>query len=240
VTEETREKSDAHDLRSTSSVVVSMPQVAPADSPAIAAPAGQTGRAPRTPAPGNSNLMPRLRNAIIQWAPEAQYQLTRLGSVGIAGVGATAAAVVIGAIALLSLRTANESLSAQILRAQHRPAAAVTPEQGLTRAVAQLPTRSQMPAVLGQVLQQARAARVELAKGQYTYVAPSAGGFGRYELDFPVKAPYPGVRDFINRTLTHIPAAGLDKLSIERKVVGDTLVNADVRFFVFVRSEPEK
>jgi hypothetical protein len=60
---------------------------------------------------------------------------------------------------------------------------------------------------------------------------------GRYELEFPLKAEYPKVRDFINRTLNAVPSAGLDKLRIERKAVGDALVNADVRFVVFVRSE---
>ena len=224
-----------HEPEPTSSVVVSMPQTAAANAPAIAAPVEQPARELRPRAPQTSELIPRLQNALNRWVPLAQYQLTRLGPAGMAGVGASAAAVVIGLFALLSLRTANESLTAQILQARHRPEAAVTPEQGLIRAVAQLPTRAQIPAVLGQILQEAKAAGVQLDKGQYTYVASSAGGFGRYELDFPVKAPYPGVRDFINRTLTHIPAAGLDKLTIERKVVGDLQVNAEVRFVIFTR-----
>jgi hypothetical protein len=224
-----------HEPEPTSSVVVSMPQTAAANAPAIAAPVGQPARELRTRAPQTSELIPRLQSALNRWVPLAQYQLTRLGPAGMAGVGASAAAAVIGLFALLSLRTANESLTAQILRARHRPEAAVTPEQGLIRAVSQLPTRAQIPAVLGQILQEAKAAGVELDKGQYTYVASSTGGFGRYELDFPVKAQYPGVRDFINRTLTHIPAAGLDKLTIERKVVGDVQVNAEVRFVIFTR-----
>ena len=224
-----------HEPEPTSSVVVSMPQTAAANAPAIAAPVGRPARDLRTRAPQTSELIPRLQNAVNRWVPLAHYQLMRLGPTGITGVGASAAAAVIGVFALLSLHTANESLNAEILRARHRPEVTVTPEQGLIRAVAQLPTRAQMPAVLGQVLSQAKAAGVELAKGQYTYVASSTGGFGRYELDFPVKAQYPDVRDFINRTLTHIPAAGLDKLSIERKVVGDTQVNAEVRFVVFTR-----
>jgi|SRR5882724_6670844 len=191
----------------------------------------------RVRGPKTSGLVPRLQNAVNQWIPQAQYQLTRLGPAGLVGIGASGAAIALGVFALLSLRTANENLTTQILRAQHRPPVTVTPEQGLIQAVAQLPTRTQIPGVLGQVLQQAQAAGVELEKGQYAYVASSAGGFGRYELDFPVKAPYPAVRDFINRTLAHIPAAGLDKLSIERKVVGDTQVNADVRFVVFTRDK---
>jgi hypothetical protein len=224
-----------HEPEPTSSVVVSMPQTAAANAPAIAPPVGRPAHELQTRAPQTSELIPRLQNALNRWVPQAQYQLTRLGPAGMAGAGASAAAVVIGLFALLSLRTANESLTAQILQARHRPEAAVTPEQGLIRAVAQLPTRAQIPAVLGQILQEAKAAGVELNKGQYTYVASSGGGFGRYELDFPVKAQYPGVRDFINRTLTHIPAAGLDKLSIERKVVGDVQVNAEVRFVIFTR-----
>jgi hypothetical protein len=209
--------------------------VAPKDPPRVTASTGQPTRTLRTPAPKGSDLTARLQSAVNLWVPQAQYQLTRLGPAGVVGATATAAALVIAAVALLSLHTANVNLSSQILLAQHRPEPAVTPEQGLTRLVTQLPTRSQMPAVLGQVLQQAKAAGVGLAKGQYTYVAPSANGIGRYELDFPVKAQYPGVRDFINRTLTNIPAAGLDKLSIERKVVADTEVTADVRFVIFIR-----
>jgi hypothetical protein len=235
MTDEIQESSDAHEPQPTSSVVVSMPQVATANSSAASVAAARPPRQVRTSSPKTSAPTPRLQNAVNRWVPLAQYQLTRLGPAGIAGVGASAAAAVIVIFALLSLRTANESLNAQILQARHRPAVAVTPEQGLIRAVAQLPTRAQIPAVLGQVLQQATAAGIELEKGQYTYVSSPAGGFGRYELDFPVKAQYPDVRDFINRTLTHIPAAGLDKLTIERKVVADTQVNAEVRFVIFTR-----
>jgi hypothetical protein len=224
-----------HEPEPTSSVVVSMPQIAAAPIPASAAPVEQPARQLRVRGPKPTGLVPRLQNAVQRWVPQAQYQLTRLGPAAVAGVGASAAAAVIAVFALVSLRPATESLNAQILRARHRPEKVVTPEQGLIQAVAQLPTRAQIPVVLGQVLTQAKAAGVELEKGQYTYVASATAGFARYELEFPLKAQYPNVRDFIDRTLTHIPAAGLDKLSMERKVVGDTQVNADVRFVIFTR-----
>src|SRR5258708_33490794 len=99
----------------TSSVVVSMPQVAPADSSAIAV--TPSARDIRKPGPKTPELIPRLQNAVNKWVPLAQYQLTRLGPAGMAGVGASAAAAVIGGFALLSLRTANENLHAEILRA---------------------------------------------------------------------------------------------------------------------------
>src|SRR5262249_13236897 len=120
-------------------------------------------------------------------------------------------------------------------QAQHPHTASITPEQGLTRVVAELPTRAQMPAVLGQLLQQAQEAGIDLNKGQYSYSPATKGEVGRFELDFPVTAQYPAVRDFINRILTRTPAAGLQKLTIQRKVIGDPQVNADVRFVVFIR-----
>jgi hypothetical protein len=195
----------------------------------------EVASAPTAVVPKGSTALRQLHKAATGLVPHAQYQLSRLGPAGVTGAAATLAAVILGSVALLSLRAANQDLNAEISRAQHRPRATVTPEQGLIKVVAQLPTRAAMPAILSQVLQQADAAGVELAKGQYTYNVASASGVARYELDFPVKAQYRGVRDFINRTLTNIPSAGLYKLSIERKAIGDTQVNADVRFVIFIR-----
>jgi hypothetical protein len=181
-------------------------------------------------------LVERLRTAGTEVVPYTYYQIRRIGSAGVVGAAATLAAIAIGLTALIGIRGATESLTAEIARAAHPSAAA--PSDGLGRVVAQLPTRAQMPAVVGLVLEQARAANVALPIGHYAYSPPKSGGVGRYEMEFPVKADYPSVRNFINRTLTAVPSAGLDKLRIERKVVGDTVVSADIRFVVFVRSEP--
>ena len=165
----------------------------------------------------------------------ARYQMSRVGPAGVAGGAAAVIAAIIAAFTLVSLRTDNNELASRIARMQHRTNAPITPEAGLTRVVAQLPTRGQIPAVLGQMLQQAQAAGIELGKGQYSYTPAAKGNIGRYEVDFPLSAQYPAVRDFIDRILTTIPAAGLHKLTIQRKTIGDTQVNADVRFVVFVR-----
>lgn len=185
------------------------------------------------------DLITRLRGTVVGIVPHAQYQLTRLGALGTTGLVAILAAVVIGLGALVPGQNAIRALDADIARAkQHHPPSEVTPEEGVGRLVSALPTRGQIPAVIGLVLQQAQQAGVPLDVGHYDFVpAKSAGGVGRYELEFPVHASYPQVRDFINRTLTAIPAAGLDKLRIERKTVADQTVNADVRFVVFVRGE---
>ena len=184
------------------------------------------------------DLITRLRGTVAGIVPHAQYQLTRLGALGMTGLAAIIAAVVIGLGALIPGQNAIRALDADIARAKRQhPPSEVTPEEGVGRVVAALPTRGQIPAVIGLVLQQAQQAGVPLDVGHYAFVPAKSGGVGRYELEFPVHASYPQVRDFINRTLTAIPAAGLDKLRIERKTVADQVVNADVRFVVFVRGE---
>lgn len=180
----------------------------------------------------------RFRDAIVRAIPLGLYHLVRVGPAGIAGVTATVAALVIAATALVASRNAADALAAKVASAQHHSNLTSNPEEGVRKVVSSLPTRDQIPAVMGVMLQQAQQSGIALDTGHYSYSPPKGGGVGRYEIEFPVKAEYPNVRDFINRTLTAVPSAGLDKLRIERKLVGDSVVSADVRFVVFVRSEP--
>jgi hypothetical protein len=217
----------------TPSMSLSTLQELPTPAP-VAAPT--PAKAPSAPA-ARVGVLTRLHGTAVGFIPHAQYQLTRLGALGLTGAAALLAAVVIGLGALIPGQNAIRVLDADIARAKQHPSPEITPEEGLGRLVAALPTRSQIPGVISVVLQQAQQAGVPLDVGHYAFIPAKAGSVGRYELEFPVRASYPQVRDFINRTLTAVPAAGLDKLRIERKTVADQAVNADVRFVVFVRGE---
>jgi hypothetical protein len=195
--------------------------------------APQAALAPTAPAAGRTLQLARSAALALQ---HLQYRLARVGAAGLAGAGGLiAAALVLAAIVLPQLSSISR-LDAQIATVQHG-GAAPRPLQGIARLVSSLPTRQQVPLIVGQVLEQAQKAGVSLDTGRYSYSSPKAGQLGRYELEFPVKAAYPNIRDFIDRTLIAVPAAGLDKLRVERKAVGDTVVNAEVRFVVFVRGE---
>jgi hypothetical protein len=182
------------------------------------------------------HALARARRALVRIGPQLQYQIIRIGPAGQVGLAALFAAALVAASVLLPARNAIETLNADIAQAQ-RPHATGTVEQAAPRFVASLPTRQQIPTVIGQLFQQAQQAGVPLDTGHYAFSAAKAGGLGRYDLEFPVKAGYPNVRDFIDRTLTTIPAAGLAGLHLERKAVGDMVVNADIRFVIFVRGE---
>jgi hypothetical protein len=211
---------------------------------AVLTPVAALAPAPAAALPSDPNTAPpkalalRLQRLTTHTLPIAWYRIARIGPAGLVGGAAALAAILITALAVVGGRNATDALSAQIAHQAH-PGPAVTGDAGVGKVVDALPRRQEMPAVVGLVLEQAHAANVTLDNGHYTYSVPKGGNaVGRYELEFPVKAPYPNVRDFINRTLSAVPAAGLDKLRIERKVVGDPVVSADIRFVVFVRAEP--
>jgi hypothetical protein len=205
--------------------------------PIAALPAGESAKL--TPA-ANRSLSRELRQVAVRTIPLALYKIGRVGPAGVAGLLATTAAVVIGLVGVASIHDAAGSLATQISRLRQHPNLAPRIEDGLGKVITTLPTRDQMPVVIDEVLKQAGLAGVALDTGHYAYSPPKTGSVGRYEIEFPVKAEYPNIRDFINRTLTAVSSAGLDKLRIERKAVADPLVNADVGFVIFVRSEPVK
>lgn len=178
--------------------------------------------------------------SVARVASTAVYHLMRLGPAGLAGIVASGLAVILALVAVLDIQHNSADLAARIAAARHHPPAVVRPETELENLVTTLPGRDQMPEVVGRVLKQATLAGVSLSNGHYTYSPPAGTQVARYELEFPIKAQYPSIRDFINRTLTEVPAAALDKLSIQRKVVGDSTVTANVQFVVFVRSEAGK
>jgi hypothetical protein len=185
--------------------------------------------------PGRTPALTRVQGAASHLVPYVQYQVARLGLAGQVGLAALTAAVVIAVGTLLPAQDALQTLGAELTRARHAPAVTST-DQAVPRLIASLPTRAQMPLVIGQFAAEAKAAGVSLETGRYVYTAPKGGSIARYDLEFPVKASYPDIRTFIDHALTAVPAAALGKLRVERKAVGDAVVNADIDFVVFVRS----
>ena len=208
---------------------VTLPVAAAVAPPASSHPPALAGRS-------GVALLGSLREAAGQVIPQLQYQISRLGIAGQAGLGAFAAAAALAIAAIIPAHHALQSLQQQIINAQH-PLSAPGVDAAVPRLVESLPTRGQIPAVIGEIYNQAQTAGVPLTKGHYTYVPAKTGTVGRYELEFPVAAAYPAIRTFIDGTLTAVPAASLGKLRIERKAVGDQVVNADIGFTVFVRGE---
>jgi hypothetical protein len=199
---------------------------------AAAAPEGRAAAAPQV----RAAALERVRSAAGQLVPRLQYWIAQLGPGGQTGLAALTASVAVAFGALIPAYHTIQTLSADLARAQH-PTASANLEQAAPHLVATLPTRAQIPAVVGQVFAAASAAGVPLDAGRYAFTPAKSGAIARYDLEFPVKAaPYPQIRAFINGTLAAVPAASLEKLHIERKAIGDQMVSADIGFVVWVRS----
>lgn len=174
------------------------------------------------------------RAALTRGMQQLRYQLMRTGVMGSSGIAALVLALAAVLTVWLPAHRAELALRAELMQASsasgggHVPGSAEHP-------LAALPSRAQVPAVVAQILAQADQAGVTLEQGHYSYRPPQNGAPARYSLDFPVKADYSKVRDFIDRTLTAVPAAAVDKLHIERKSVGDPLIHADIDFALYLR-----
>jgi hypothetical protein len=200
-----------------------------------------TGKMIRTPLPAASASAPRMalqlrtERMLLRALPHVRYQLMRVGPAGLTGISVLVAAAVAAIVLLLPAQQSVLALRAELTKAGHPLPAAVQPERSPQQFAAALPTRAQIPALMGVVLVQATDAGIVLEQGKYTFSPATSSRLARYSFEFPVKADYANIRNFIDKSLAAIPALGLDKLHVERKNVGDTLVSADVGFVIYLR-----
>ena len=168
---------------------------------------------------------------------ETVYQVRRLGTPAIAGIAAVVMAATVFIANNLPQGAAVAALKGQLV--QLAPAA-----KGASMAVpgsavlASLPPRGDAPDVVAKILEEARAAGVELPRGQYEYVPARDGVAARYSMTFPVRTSYSKLREFMDRTLVALPAVAVEGLRIERKNVGDDSVDAELKLAAYVQGEP--
>jgi hypothetical protein len=187
------------------------------------------------PATSGVALQKRAERMLVRALPQARYQLMRVGPAGLTGIAVLLAAAITAVVLLLPAHQSVLALRNELTKAGHVMPSAARPDQTPQQFAATLPTREQIPALLGVVLAQATDAGIVLEQGRYTFSPATSNRLARYTFEFPVKADYGNIRSFINKSLTAIPALGLDKLHVERKNVGDTLVSADVGFVIYLR-----
>jgi hypothetical protein len=74
-----------------------------------------------------------------------------------------------------------------------------------------------------------------LSKGEYREAFDSNAHVYTYQLTLPVKGSYRAIRDFAMQSLRAIPFASLDEISFRRDAIGDTNVEARLRFTLYLR-----
>jgi Tfp pilus assembly protein PilO len=181
-------------------------------------------------------LAARLGN---QWLPRAAWTIRRTGRPGLVGIALLLAAALFLFSTHLEVAAEVEALRADLAAAQRRPRTAAANEVAdPATATRGLPARTDMPAILHQLFDNATRARLAVDTAKYELNATRSSGVVRYQIAFPVTGPYPQIRAFIDATLATMPAVALKDLVLERNSIANGNVEAQIRMTVYTRSSP--
>jgi hypothetical protein len=175
--------------------------------------------------------------------PYLAHRVQYIGRAGVIGVALLVFSVVCFLSAISPLRQELVSLRTELAQSEQgqtthrRVATDLTPGAELRNFVNTLPTRSELPAITEQVVQQASAAGLVLERGNYDFSVTHSGRIVRARLSFPVQGTYPRIRQFVEGTLREIPVAAVDGPKLERDTTGDSELSAEIRFAVFLRND---
>jgi len=175
-----------------------------------------------------------------EWLPLAVWSIGRTGRAGLVGIALLLASGVFFASTHSKLAGEVDDLREQLETARARPAtspASRAAEQP-ARLVGELPTRVEVPALLGTLVSEAEKAHLSIDTGKYEVLTTKASGVTRYHVSFPITGAYVQIREFIDGLLVAMPAAAISELSIERKQVGDGAVEAQLQLTLYTRGAP--
>jgi hypothetical protein len=133
----------------------------------------------------------------------------------------------------VALESQAQALSAQ-LGARGPAAARPTQRSQLSNFYAFFPAVEAIPELLGKMQIAARDNQLRLEKGEYRLAQEREFPLARYQVTLPVRGTYPQVRAFVNDVLAAVPAVALEELTLKREAAGDPMVEARVRFALFL------
>lgn len=102
-----------------------------------------------------------------------------------------------------------------------------------------LPAEQDVTDILASISAVAEASKVELKQAEYRVDTKNKPRV-EYGLYFPVQGGYSNIRHFVFRVLADHPALALDQISFQRDKVNDSLLKAEVRFTLFLRSDSDR
>jgi hypothetical protein len=162
--------------------------------------------------------------------------------------GLVGLALIVFALAFYSLGSAPMRARLDALEKQRADLAAraggrgpsaqpTTQRSQLANFYAFFPLTRAVPDLLAAVERAAKGNGLSLDRGEYRLSQERGFPLARYQVTLPVQGTYGEVRGFVNAVLDSVPAAALEELALKREEVGLPLVEARVRFVLFVGVE---
>ena len=91
-----------------------------------------------------------------------------------------------------------------------------------------------VPRQLASLNRIAAAHGIALAHAEYHVLNEGEAGLHRYQVTLPIEAPYPAIRAFLGDVLEQLPTAALEQVAFERKRIGASAVEAQIRLTLYV------
>jgi hypothetical protein len=171
--------------------------------------------------------------------PRVNARLSGFGWYGFAGLGLLVFAAVFyfSTISPEKSQLAGMQQDIALLQQRVRTPDVVKPKTPVERIAVFygfFPLPAALPDQLQKIFGVAEAQELQLEQGDYRVVNDTTGRLIRFQMTLPVKGTYPQIRKFVAGALTSVPALALNSIQFERKKVGDTTVEAKIRFVVFL------
>jgi hypothetical protein len=112
-----------------------------------------------------------------------------------------------------------------------------TPAQQLVSFTANFPAATSINGTWGLIMKLADKSGLNIDHAAYESSKEQHAGLVRYNLNLPVQATYPQLRDFLTAVIATIPNIALDQLTFKRESVDNPSVDANINFVLFVRAE---
>jgi Tfp pilus assembly protein PilO len=180
--------------------------------------------------------------ASLRWQLKRWTGRLRLPGVLALVLVAAAVGVYFGAVQPGKARIAELEQETQSVRAYARSASETARPEGrdyerwLDQFHGLLPAKESAPEWMRIIFAVAGAHSLALNQGEYKVTVDKHGRLLSYEIRLPVRGNYVQIRRFVADALERVPALALDELTTRREAIGDTTIEASIRFTLFLNA----
>lgn len=170
----------------------------------------------------------------------ARYQLARHGWLAAAGLALLLLSLLLQLSWLDGLQADNAQLraelSAQRRQQAHKPQAQEDKALRQANFYAGLPDATEAVEAIELLNRAAAHHKIAIATAEYRVTRSGSGPLLRYQISVPLRADYVALHAWLAEVMNALPHAALDEFSLKREDVGQTALDARVRFTVFLRA----
>jgi len=178
----------------------------------------------------------------LRW--QAAHRARAIGPAGQLGIGILAVSALVVLFVLRPMHAEHSRVEASVREAARTRSSAEPPRR--TSAAEQLAVFEQgfvadagIPAAVGRLLEIASRHRMRIEQAEFKLASEAGQPLQRYAMAMPVRGDYRAVRRFVQEALRTQPGLALEELSLRRTDPRAPVVEAQLRFVLFVR-KPER